>query len=68
MKIAVLGSGMVGRTMAIDLAQKHEVTSLMPVSRHYKYLKQRHQILQLQKQTCQITVHTQKYLTLSILL
>ena len=27
MKIAVLGSGMVGRTMAIDLAQKHEVTS-----------------------------------------
>lgn len=27
MKIAVLGSGMVGRTMAIDLAQKHDVTS-----------------------------------------
>lgn len=27
MKIAVLGSGMVGRTMAIDLASKHEVTS-----------------------------------------
>lgn len=27
MKIAVLGSGMVGRTMSIDLAQKHEVTS-----------------------------------------
>lgn len=27
MKIAVLGSGMVGRTMALDLAQKHDVTS-----------------------------------------
>ncbi len=27
MKIAVLGSGMVGRTMAIDLAKNHEVTS-----------------------------------------
>jgi saccharopine dehydrogenase-like NADP-dependent oxidoreductase len=27
MKIAVLGSGMVGRTIAIDLAQQHEVTS-----------------------------------------
>ena|SRR6266487_3913368 len=27
MKIAVLGSGMVGRTMAIDLATKHHVTS-----------------------------------------
>ena len=27
MKIAVLGSGMVGRTMAIDLSTKHEVTS-----------------------------------------
>ncbi|HRH48865.1 MAG TPA: saccharopine dehydrogenase C-terminal domain-containing protein [Panacibacter sp.] len=27
MKIAVLGSGMVGRTMAIDLALKHKVTS-----------------------------------------
>jgi saccharopine dehydrogenase-like NADP-dependent oxidoreductase len=27
MKIAVLGSGMVGRTMAIDLATKHDVTS-----------------------------------------
>jgi saccharopine dehydrogenase-like NADP-dependent oxidoreductase len=27
MKIAVLGSGMVGRTMAIDLVQKHDVTS-----------------------------------------
>ncbi|MBG9378444.1 saccharopine dehydrogenase NADP-binding domain-containing protein [Panacibacter sp. DH6] len=27
MKIAVLGSGMVGRTMALDLAQKHAVTS-----------------------------------------
>ncbi len=27
MKIAVLGSGMVGRTMAVDLAHKHEVTT-----------------------------------------
>jgi lysine 6-dehydrogenase len=27
MKIAVLGSGMVGRTMAIDLAKQHDVTS-----------------------------------------
>ena len=27
MKIAVLGSGMVGRTMAIDLANQHDVTS-----------------------------------------
>lgn len=27
MKIAVLGSGMVGRTMAVDLSTKHEVTS-----------------------------------------
>jgi len=27
MKIAVLGSGMVGRTMAIDLATQHDVTS-----------------------------------------
>ena len=27
MKIAILGAGMVGRTMAIDLCKKHEVTS-----------------------------------------
>ena len=27
MKIAILGAGMVGRAMALDLAQQHEVTS-----------------------------------------
>ncbi|MEI2749369.1 MAG: 3-hydroxyacyl-CoA dehydrogenase NAD-binding domain-containing protein [Ferruginibacter sp.] len=27
MRIAVLGAGMVGRTIAIDLAQHHEVSS-----------------------------------------
>ena len=41
MKIAVLGSGMVGRTMAIDLAHKHEVTSFDASEQSLQILKEK---------------------------
>lgn len=41
MKIAILGAGMVGRTMAIDLAKKHEVTSFDVSSQALEVLSQR---------------------------
>lgn len=41
MKIAVLGSGMVGRTMAIDLAQHHEVTSFDASEQSLQILKEK---------------------------
>lgn len=41
MKIAILGAGMVGRTMAIDLAKKHEVTSFDVSSQALDLLSQR---------------------------
>lgn len=49
MKIAVLGSGMVGRTMAIDLAQKHEVTSFDASEQALQILKSKPNTITTQK-------------------
>ncbi|ULQ51656.1 saccharopine dehydrogenase family protein [Flavihumibacter fluvii] len=41
MKIAILGAGMVGRTMAVDLAARHEVTSFDKYAAPLQELKER---------------------------
>ena len=48
MKIAILGAGMVGRAMALDLAHQHEVTSFDISESNLSALKVRNQHIQTQ--------------------
>lgn len=48
MTIAVLGAGMVGSTIAIDLSMRHRVTSLDQNAGHLKKLQARHPAIHIQ--------------------
>jgi malate/lactate dehydrogenase len=58
MKIAILGAGMVGRAMALDLAAQHDLTSFDISESNLSTLKGRNRNIKTQIVTLRISVHT----------